>query len=128
MKNYVCIILTHGDLAFQLYEVTQKFLALDIPVYLYSNKKDSIETIVQDAAAKLKETRPEHVIIFVDLVGGSCWRAAAGIKKEYENVALLGGVNLPALVSLATNINRLEWPQLLVKIEEDAVKAIKVIK
>lgn len=128
MKNYVCVILTHGDLAFQLSEVAQKFLPLDIPVYLYSNKKDSIEKIVQDVTVKLKKARPEHVIIFVDLVGGSCWHAAAGIKKAYENVALLGGVNLPALVSLATNIDRLEWSQLLVKIEEDAVKAIKVIK
>jgi len=128
MKNYACIILTHGDLAFQLNEVAQKFIPFEIPVYLYSNKKDSIETIVQDVVVELRKTRPEQVIIFVDLVGGSCWRAAAGIKKEYEHVSLLGGVNLPALVSLATNVNRLDWPQLLAKIEEDAVKAIKVIK
>jgi len=128
MKNYICLIITHGDLANELNQVAQKFLHFDIPVYLYSNKKDSIETIIEDAGRKIEQTHPEKIIVFVDLVGGSCWHAAAGIKRLYENVACIGGVNMPALVSLATNIERLDWPQLLAKVEEDARKGIKVIQ
>jgi mannose/fructose-specific phosphotransferase system component IIA len=95
---------------------------------LYSNKKDSIETITRDAGEQIEESNPEKVIVFVDLVGGSCWHAAVGLKRKYDNIAIIGGVNLPAIVSLATNINRLEWSELVLKLEEDAVKAIKVIK
>jgi len=128
MKNYVCLILSHGDFAFELNAVAQKLLPLDIPVYLYSNKKDSIEKIVEDAGEKIKEHHPQRIIIFVDLVGRSCWHAAMAIKRNHENVTLFGGMNLPALISLATNINRLDWPELLTKIQGDAVKAIKVIQ
>ena len=128
MKNYICLIITHGNLAFELNEVAQKLLALNIPVHLYTNKKDSIEKIVQDAAEQIEQSHPDKVIVFVDLVGGSCWHAAVSLKRNYDNIAILGGVNLPAMVSLATNIERLKWPQLITKLEEDAVKAIKVIK
>jgi len=128
MKNYICLVITHGNLAFELNEVAQKFLPIDIPVYLFSNKKDSIEKIIQDAEKKIKESGPDKIIVFVDLVGGSCWRAAVGLKRDHDNIAIVGGVNLPAFVSLATNINRLEWTDLVTKLEQDAVKAIKVIK
>jgi mannose/fructose-specific phosphotransferase system component IIA len=128
MKNYICLMISHGDFAFELNAVAQKFIPLDIPVYLYSNKKDSIEKIVLDVEQKIKKHHPEQIIVFVDLVGGSCWHAAMAIKKNHNNVSLFGGMNLPAVVSLATNINRLAWPDLLTKVEGDAVKAIKVIK
>ena len=130
MKNgkAICFIISHGNLAYELNEVAQKFLPISIPVYLYSNKKDSIEKIIQEAGNKIEESDPGKVIVFVDLVGGSCWRAALSLKQNYNNIAVIGGVNLPALVSLATNISRLEWPELITKLEEDAVKAIKVIK
>ena len=128
MKKYACFIITHGNLAFELNEVAQEFLPLEIPIYLYSNKKDSIETIVSNAGKRIKESNPEKVIVFVDLVGGSCWHAAVNLKRNHDNISIIGGVNLPAIVSLATNIDRLEWSELVTKLEEDAVKAIKVIK
>ena len=74
MKKYICLIITHGNLAAELNELAQTFLPLEIPVYLYTNKKDSIETIVADASKKIKKERPAGIIIFIDLVGGSCWQ------------------------------------------------------
>lgn len=128
MKDYFCLIISHGDLASELYNVTQKLLPIDIPVHLYSNKKESIENIVDDADKKIKESNPEKILIFVDLVGGSCWHAAMGLKRIHDNVAIIGGVNIPVLVSFATNMEHLSWSGLLDKLQADAVKAIKVIK
>ena len=128
MKNYFCLIISHGNLAFELNEVAQNFLPLNIPVHIYSNKKDSIETIVEDADKKINEFNPKKILILIDLVGGSCWHAARSLKRIHENVAIIGGINIPMLISLATNLDRLPWNELLVKLEEDAVKAIKVIK
>lgn len=128
MNNYFCLIITHGNLGFELYEVAQKFLPINISVQVYSNKKECIENILGKAEAKINEVNPEKIIVFIDLVGGSCWHVAMGLKKNHKNLVIFGGVNLPVLVSLATNVDRLEWDELLDKINDDAVKSIKVLK
>ncbi len=120
--------MTHGNLAEELYKVSQKFLPVPIPTFVYSNQKDSIEKIVDDAFIKINEQNPEKIIIFIDLLGGSCWHAAMSIKKTYENTAIVTGVNIPALVSFSTNFDRMDWVALLNKIDEDSKKAIRVVK
>jgi len=127
MRNYVCVIITHGNLAAELNNVAQKFFPLDIPVLTYSNQQLAIDVIVLDINQQLEKYKPEKIILFVDLLGGSCWQAAMLIKKNHENCAIITGINIPVLVSFATNVERLEWPQLLNKLEEDAKKAIKVV-
>jgi mannose/fructose-specific phosphotransferase system component IIA len=127
MKNYVCIIITHGDLAAELNRVVQKFLPLNIPVVTYSNQEQSIEYIVADVDKRITEIEPVKIIVFVDIIGGSCWHAAMEIKKNRANCAVFAGINIPGLVSLAMNIERLEWTELLQKIENDAKKAIKIV-
>ena len=127
MKNYLSVIITHANLAAELKEASQKLLPSDIPILTYSNQKQDIDDIVSDVIGKIKEFNPEKMVIFVDLVGGSCWRAAMCIKKGRQNVAVLAGINIPGLVSFATNVDRLDWPELLEKIEQDAIKAIKIV-
>ena len=67
-------------------------------------------------------------MLFVDLVGGSCWRAALNIKKDRENIAVIAGINIPGLVSFSSNLDRMDWQELLEKVEQDAIKAIKIVK
>ena len=128
MKNIISFIMTHGNLANELNQVSRKFLQSDFPAYVYSNQKDSIEKIVEDASLKIKEHKPDKIIVFVDLFGGSCWHAAMGLKKIYNNTSIFTGVNIPSLISLSTNFQRMDWDDLLNKIEEDSKKAIRVIK
>jgi len=126
-KNYLSIIVTHGNLAIGLKDVSNKFLPLEFPVYTFSNEKDSIEIIVEDITKKIEEHKPEKVAIFVDLLGGSCWHAAMKLKKISPDIAIITGVNIPLLVSFAANYNRMEWPDLLIKLEEDAKKGIRIV-
>ena len=126
-EKTISFLITHGNLAFELNEVSQKFLPLNIPNFVYSNQKDSVEKIIEQATTRINEHSPDKIIIFVDLLGGSCWHAAMGLKKSYNQVSILTGVNIPALISFSTNYNRLEWEDLLKKIEEDSKKAIRVI-
>ena len=127
MKNYLGFILTHGDLAYSLKNVMAKLMPFEIPFHTYSNNEMALEYIVNDMEKNYIKTRPEKVIIFIDLMGGSCWHAAMGFKKNHSDCAIVTGANIPGLVSFATNFSRLEWPELLIKIEEDARKAIKVV-
>jgi len=128
MKEIISFIITHGNLAEELNKVSQIFLPAAFPTFVYSNQKDSIEKIVEDCSSKINEHNPDKIIVFVDLLGGSCWHAAMSIKKGFDNTSIITGVNIPALISFSTNYNRMNWEELLVKIEDDSKKAIRVIK
>jgi len=126
MKNYLVCIISHGDLSDELYNVTQNLIPLKVPVLTYSNKKIELEEIVRDIEKEIKKITPSHVLIFIDLMGGSCWHAAMRLKKNQANISIITGVNVPVLVSFATNFHRLDWTDLIEKIETDGKKAIKV--
>lgn len=128
MKNYLSVIIAHANIAFELKNGLKKLLPTSIPILTYSNQKQEIEDIIKEVILEVDKLSPEKIIIFVDLMGGSCWRAAMCIKKERENTAVVAGINIAGLVSFSTNADRLEWPELLSKIEQDAIKAIKIEK
>ncbi len=127
-EKLISFLITHGNLAEELNIVAQKFLPVAIPTFVFSNQTNSIEKIVENASLEINEHLPDRIIVFVDLLGGSCWHAAMAIKKKHENTSIVTGVNIPALISFATNFNRMGWDELLIKIEEDSKKAIRVIK
>lgn len=128
MKNYISFIIAHGNLADELDKVAHNFLPADVPVWTYSNYTMTIENIVKEITIKIDQKKPDNVIVFVDLMGGSCWHAAMNLKKKYENLAIITGINIAALVSFASNIEKLEWNALIDKIEEDGKKAIRTVK
>lgn len=126
MKNYLVCIISHGDLADELYKVAQNLIPLTIPFFVYSNKKVTLEEIVKDIEKRIKKINPSNIAIFIDLMGGSCWHAAMRLKKNQEKVSIITGANVPALISFATNFERMDWANLLEKIQTDAQKAIRV--
>ena len=117
MSNYLSFIITHGTLAKEINNVAQNFIKTDLPVYTYSNAKDSIENIIEKIEQKVLQHKPDKIIIFVDLMGGSCWQAAMRVKKNQADIAILSGINIPALVSFASNYKRLSWDELIEKIK-----------
>lgn len=123
-KNYFTAIITHGDLAENLEQVTKQLIVPATDIYYYSNKEHAIEEIEQQIEKKRNRIQPEKSIFFVDLVGGSCWILANRIKKNSKETAVLGGVNMPMLISYHINYNRLEWNALLEKIVSDGKKGI----
>ena len=127
MKNYLGFILTHGDLAEELKQSAQKLMPLYFPIFAFSNKILTMENILLEMEKQFAQYNPERVVLFVDLLGGSCWHAAMNFKKKYPQVAVITGVNIPSLISFNTNFERLDWADLLQKVEEDSKKAIKVL-
>jgi mannose/fructose-specific phosphotransferase system component IIA len=123
-KNYFSAIITHGDLAKSMEAVTKQLIVSSTKIYYYSNKKLSLDEIENAIAKECERLQPEKTVFFVDLIGGSCWILANRIKQNSQDIAVLGGVNLPMLVSYHLNYNRLEWNALLDKIVSDGKKGI----
>jgi len=126
-EKSICFLISHGDLARELGEVAQKFFQEAQPLYCYSNEHLSVEEIVEGVSAKLRESLAEHAYIFVDLMGGSCWQAALRIKKDFNFVSVISGMNVPVIVSFAMNCPRMGHAELIKKLEEDAKKGIRVV-
>ena len=61
----------------------------------------------------------------MDLIGGSCWSLANMIAREHPEIKIIGGVNLPMVISLIINHKKFEIDRLTEKIIEDSKKGIK---
>jgi len=123
-RIYFTAIITHGDLSKSLDQVTNHLIVSSTKIYNFSNKKLTLEQIENEIAKERERLQPEKSVLFVDLVGGSCWILANRIKQNSPDIAVIGGVNMPMLISYHLNYNRLGWNELLDKIVSDANKGI----
>lgn len=123
-KNYLNIIITHGNLACALKAITEKLVVPVTDFLCFSNEELSIEEIEAQITAKYREMQPQKIVVFVDLVGGSCWLSANRLKQTISPLVVIGGVNVPMLVSYQINYHRLEDGQLIEKIIADGQKGI----
>ncbi len=121
------LIITHDDLAEVLLRTTGHFAETGNNIRCFSNQKEEIEAIVQHSVSFIRECAADTVFIFTDLVGGSCWQAGLRIRREIPGAVVIGGVNLPMLISFVAYRSKMESNALKNKIIEDAQKAIRVI-
>lgn len=126
MDTTLNIIITHGGLAHALQKVVSNLISPAPVFHCFSNQKSSFETIENEILGLMESEQPSHTMIFVDLMGGSCWLAANRIRQKAKKVSFATGVNVPMLVSYCMNYRRLPWDELMVKIEEDAKKGVLI--
>ena len=108
MQKYLSCIITHGLLAASLKAVAEKLVSLPSEVFCYSNQESVLEEIEESIHTLIAEKKPDKVLLFVDLMGGSCWVSANRIKRMDENIIIISGVNVPMLVSYFINYKRLQ--------------------
>lgn len=126
MGNYLSCVITHGSLACSLKEVTENLGVHSTGLMCFSNQEMDLEEIEISIQKLISQNKPQKTVLFVDLMGGSCWLSANKIKYNQENVTIISGVNIPMLVSFYTNINRLPWDELIEKILFDARRGMVV--
>jgi PTS system mannose-specific IIA component len=125
MKTDVLICLfAHGNLAGALKSVTENLGMHTKDFFCFSNQKKSIEKIEEEILLLIENKTPKNILIFVDLAGGSCWLSANRLKRENNNIDIIGGVNVPMLVSFFINSQRMDWSSLLEKVIADGKKGI----
>lgn len=124
-RHYLAII-THGKLSCELKSVIEKLVQPMNHVYCYSNQTESLEYLEEEILAGIEKTAADRVLLISDLVGGSCWLLANRIKKIRPDAVIIGGVNIPLLVSYHINHEHLQWNALIEKIVEDGKKGILV--
>jgi fructoselysine and glucoselysine-specific PTS system IIA component len=125
MDSFAAFILAHEDFAESLKITAEKITGLQPNIFAYTNKIDSLPVIIEKINKKLASIQSDKIFVFADLIGGSCWSLANMIAREHPEVKIIGGVNLPMVISLIINHEKLVIDQLTEKIIEDSKKGIK---
>ena len=128
MQSFAAFILAHEDFARSLKSTVEKIMGPQDHIFAYSNKIESLPVLLEKIVRQIEMLKQNNIFIFVDLIGGSCWSLANMIAKQQENLVIIGGVNLPMIVSLVINHDKLEKEKLVDKILEDSKKGIKLLQ
>ena len=123
-STYLTFLVTHGNLGKCLKSVSEKLIVPSTELIYYSNEEYTLEELENKISGKIDSAKPDKVIIFVDLFGGSCWLLANRIKRTSDQIKVLAGANVPMLISYFINYNRLPWDELIEKLVTDGRKGI----
>ena len=88
-----------------------------------SNDGLSTQEIVDKIKDAFTESTGEEVIIFVDVFGGSCWRAAKMARLPRSHI--ITGLNLPMLLAFVNKREKLPFDDLFAIMETDGKRGIK---
>jgi mannose/fructose-specific phosphotransferase system component IIA len=94
------VIVTHATIGASLIDAVASITGSREGLVAVSNQGCGLETL----RARIGECGDlSHCVVFVDLPGGSCYTAAATLRREFPGVAVVAGVNLPMLLDFVTH-------------------------
>lgn len=128
MKTYATFIITHEQMAICLQRAIEKILGEQKNLFPYTNLVDSLPVLANKISENIEEVKPDHIVFFIDLAGGSCWNLANMLQKQYKNTTLVSGVNMPMMISYFTNLNEIPYDELIKKVVNDGSRGIVHIK
>ncbi len=65
----------------------------------------SDDSFINDLKNSLALSKNDDVIIVTDVLGGSVNNEATQLLKDYPNLTILTGMNLPLIITLVTTVN-----------------------
>ncbi|MCS7249548.1 MAG: hypothetical protein N2323_05125 [candidate division WOR-3 bacterium] len=127
MSEVGTIVLTHSQLAFGYQKILEKMFGVLEDTIFLSNEGLSFEELKNRLAEEIKKLNKAKIIIFVDIIYGSCAQAATELKKENENIKLVCGFNLPSLIKFFTYKDKKPLEELLKEVISSGKEGIKEI-
>lgn len=94
------IISGHGKFAEGM-QGALSLIAGDLEHISFVSFQDNPDTLKSELQNIIKANADKECVIFTDLVGGTPFKTAALLSKDYPLVKVIGGTNLPMLLSIA---------------------------
>ncbi|MEM2174839.1 MAG: hypothetical protein QXI58_04375 [Candidatus Micrarchaeia archaeon] len=127
MSEIGTVILTHSQLAFGYQRILEKMFGVLEDTIFLTNEGLSFEELKNKLAEEIKRLDKKNIIIFIDIIHGSCAQAATELKKENENIKLICGFNLPSLIKFFTYKNKKPLEELLKEVIDTGKEGIKEV-
>ncbi|MDD3643355.1 MAG: hypothetical protein PHQ19_07840 [Candidatus Krumholzibacteria bacterium] len=97
--SIIGIIVTHGNLAEELLATVEMIVGKTHDFYAMSGSDLCDENVAQRIGDLVTDSgRERRAVVFVDYFGGSCSAATIRATREYSDVRVISGVNLPILL------------------------------
>jgi mannose/fructose-specific phosphotransferase system component IIA len=120
------VLVTHGLLGAELIRTVEGILGPQEGIGAVSNAGTSLETLSERVRSLLTED-DAPVVLFVDLMGGSCSHACQQIRALHPGVVVIAGVNLPMLLDFFHNRDLLPFSDLTSRLLEKGKEGIRCV-
>ena len=117
------LLIGHRDLSIAIMHVLESVVGTIENIDFLSNEGLSTEDLTQKILLFSKKDIDDGIIIFVDMYGGSCWRAAK--KTKLKNSYIISGYNIPMIMSFIHKRETLPFDVLIQTIENDGKRAVR---
>ena len=118
------LIVTHGDLGLELIASARLIAGGEVVIDALSNSGRGSRELAAAIAEWLDAERAPATVM-VDEARGSCGTAAQLAAAGRQDCWILGGVNLPMVVTYLSRVGQLEGEELVNKIHDRAREAVR---
>ena len=112
------ILASHGALSQGLKQTAEMILGPATNIYALSAYRDEDKPIEQQIQSIVSKLGKENLFILTDILGGSVNNEMIGLLKKEPAIRLITGMNLPLVISIATQVNPIAAADLELIIEE----------
>nr|WP_277895243.1 PTS sugar transporter subunit IIA [Enterococcus lactis] len=112
------ILASHGALSQGLKQTAKMILGPATNIYALSAYRDEDEPIEQQIQSIVSKLGKENLFILTDILGGSVNNEMIGLLKKEPAIRLITGMNLPLVISIATQVNPIAAADLELIIDE----------
>lgn len=101
------ILVSHGKLAKGMKDTVEMIAGQqeNLEAYEAYENGTSDDSFINDLKNSLALSKNDDVIIVTDVLGGSVNNEATQLLKDYPNLTILTGMNLPLIITLVTTVN-----------------------
>lgn len=111
-RSVLGILVTHASLGSELLRTAEGILGVQERVEVVSNSGTSVESLSGELRGLIAEEPDAAVILFVDLLGGSCGHVSQLIRGLHPNTTVFSGVNLPMFLEFLYHRDRVSLEEL----------------
>lgn len=112
------VLASHGDLAQGMRQTAEMIIGTSENIYALSAFRDEDEPIGVQMERLLEKIGYEDVYLLTDIFGGSVNNDLLAIQQAHPEVTLVAGMNLPLVISVATQFQQIDEDLLVHLIEE----------
>lgn len=112
------ILASHGEFSQGLKQTASMIIGDEGNIFALSAFRDEDEPIKNQVERLLEEIGYDDVYLLTDIFGGSVNNDLLAIQQEHSEVHLLAGMNLPLVISIATQAGKITAEQLDMILEE----------
>lgn len=120
------IVVTHGRLGAELIRTAESILGPQEGIGFVSNEGNSLDSLGDAVRDRLRD-QDGPLVLFVDLLGGSCSHVCREIRGHYPKSAVFSGVNLPMLLEFFYNRDRVPFEELRERLLEKGKNGIRCL-